>query len=121
ILSILSAGGAYVPLDVSYPQERLAYMCHDAQISLLFTQAALRERVPVNDIPVIVLDSDGRTNDLAVDEGQSDVPLPATCGDQLAYVIYTSGSSGRPKGVMVAHRGVCSLVEAQIRAFGSQK
>jgi amino acid adenylation domain-containing protein len=28
--------------------------------------------------------------------------------DNLAYVIYTSGTTGRPKGVLVAHRGVVS-------------
>ncbi len=29
----------------------------------------------------------------------------------LAYVIYTSGSTGLPKGVMIEHRGVVSLVK----------
>src|SRR6185295_18200469 len=37
-----------------------------------------------------------------------------------AYVIYTSGSTGRPKGVVIAHRGLCNLATAQIRAFNVQ-
>lgn len=121
MLAVLSAGGAYVPLDVNYPSERLAYMCRDAHVSLLLTQPALCTQVPVSDVPVIVLDTDGCAETLPVSNEQADLPLPAATGEQLAYVIYTSGSSGRPKGVMVAHRGVCSLVEAQVRCFGSQK
>ncbi|HEU0034684.1 MAG TPA: AMP-binding protein [Kofleriaceae bacterium] len=35
----------------------------------------------------------------------------------LAYVIGTSGSSGRPKAVLVGHRGVPALLHAQIDAF----
>ena len=37
-----------------------------------------------------------------------------------AYVIYTSGSTGTPKGVVIAHRGLCNLATAQIRAFNVQ-
>src|SRR5262249_15147773 len=38
LLAILKAGGVYVPLDLSYPQERIAFMLADAQISVLLTQ-----------------------------------------------------------------------------------
>ena len=45
-------------------------------------------------------------------------PPLVTTPDHLAYVIYTSGSTGRPKAALLAHRGLCSLSEAQRRAFG---
>lgn len=37
--------------------------------------------------------------------------------EALAYVAFTSGSGGRPKGVMIAHRGVVGLLMAQIELF----
>ncbi len=43
LLGILKAGGAYVPLDPTYPEERLAFMLHDAQIHVLLTQEQLLE------------------------------------------------------------------------------
>jgi non-ribosomal peptide synthetase component F len=38
LLGVLKAGGAYVPLDPAYPQERVAFMLKDAQVSILLTQ-----------------------------------------------------------------------------------
>ncbi|MEO0415946.1 MAG: AMP-binding protein, partial [Verrucomicrobiota bacterium] len=34
-----------------------------------------------------------------------------------AYLIYTSGTTGLPKGVLVSHRGLVSMLKTQIEAF----
>jgi amino acid adenylation domain-containing protein len=47
-----------------------------------------------------------------------DERVGATGPDNAAYVIYTSGSTGVPKGVVVSHRGIASLVGMQIAATG---
>ncbi|MHC5733105.1 MAG: AMP-binding protein, partial [Nostoc sp.] len=58
LLGILKAGAAYVPLDPAYPQERLAFMLEDSQISILLTQQHLLKTFPAYQAQVICLDSD---------------------------------------------------------------
>jgi amino acid adenylation domain-containing protein len=49
--------------------------------------------------------------DVRATEGVDPAPLPERSGPTgLAYVMYTSGTSGRPKGVMIEHRGIVRLV-----------
>ena len=109
-LGILKAGGAYLPLDPRYPAARLAYMLDDARVSVLVTQAALLERLPVTDAMLVRLDAD--TASIAAHPDTA--PVTACDADHLAYVIYTSGSTGRPKGVMTSHRGIMNLADAQL-------
>src|SRR5947209_6370105 len=115
LLGILKAGGAYVPLDPAYPQERLAFMLADAQVPLLLTQQRLLARLPTNHTQVICLDAD---DEIFCTESTT-TPLSGVGPGNLAYVIYTSGSTGRPKGTLLAHQGLCNLVQAQIHAFGA--
>ena len=109
LLGILKAGAAYVPLDPGHPPERLAYMLADCQPAALLAQASVQGRLPAHAVPVIGLDADA-----APGAGwPSSNPDPQRLGVQpshLAYIIYTSGSTGEPKGVMVEHRNVLSLV-----------
>ncbi len=42
LVGILKAGAAYVPLDISYPSERLEFILNDANISVLLTQAEIK-------------------------------------------------------------------------------
>ena len=116
LLGILKAGGAYVPLDPEYPLKRLALTLEDAQVSVLLTQERLTEALPALWVHVICLDTDW---EMIAQEGQENLTTGVTV-DNTAYVIYTSGSTGKPKGVILEHRGLCNLVEAQVKAFGVQ-
>ncbi len=45
LLGILKAGGGYVPLDPSFPSHRLQLMLDDAKVSIVVTQAHLRNQL----------------------------------------------------------------------------
>ncbi len=107
LLAILKAGGAYVPLDPGYPQERLAFMLSDTQVSVLLTQKELVTKLPTHTAFVICLDADW--NKIA--QNKKENLSTSITADNLAYVMYTSGSTGTPKGVSVIHRGVVRLVK----------
>ncbi|MEC1076358.1 AMP-binding protein, partial [Bacillus subtilis] len=47
----------------------------------------------------------------------ADVNIQEIVTDQPAYVIYTSGTTGQPKGVIVEHRNVISLLKHQNLPF----
>ncbi|MGW1429742.1 amino acid adenylation domain-containing protein [Streptomyces sp. NPDC002431] len=101
LLGVLKAGGYYIPIDAEYPADRISYMLADSEASLVITQRALVDRLPVE----AVVWEDIR--DVEPDPG---TPPRAPLPDQLAYMIYTSGSTGRPKGVQITHRGIVALV-----------
>jgi amino acid adenylation domain-containing protein len=105
-LGILKAGGAYVPLDPSYPQERLAFMLKDAQVSVLLTQQQLVKKLPEHQARLVCLDTEWE----AIARLSKEKPVSEVTPDHLAYVIYTSGSTGKPKGVCIPHRAVNRLV-----------
>ncbi|MDZ7969593.1 MAG: non-ribosomal peptide synthetase [Nostoc sp. DedSLP03] len=107
LLAILKTGGAYVPLDPGYPQERLAFMLSDTQVSVLLTQKELVTKLPTHTAFVICLDADWNT----IAQNSKDNLSTSVTADNLAYVMYTSGSTGTPKGVSVIHRGVVRLVK----------
>ncbi|MEH2407387.1 MAG: non-ribosomal peptide synthetase [Nostoc sp.] len=114
LLAILKAGGAYVPLDPGYPQERLAFILSDTQVSVLLTQKELVAKLPTHTAFVICLDADW--NALAkptggIAQNKKENLSTSVTADNLAYVMYTSGSTGTPKGVSVIHRGVVRLVK----------
>ncbi|MBR8834795.1 MAG: amino acid adenylation domain-containing protein [Stigonema ocellatum SAG 48.90 = DSM 106950] len=116
LLGILKAGGTYLPLDPTYPDERLKFMLEDAKVSVLLTQQQLLERLSKGSVSVVCLDNH---REEVTSQSQENLTSCVTF-DNLAYVIYTSGSTGQPKGVLIEHRGLSNLTEAQIEVFKLQ-
>lgn len=116
ILGVWRSGAAYVPLAVDDPPERLEYIAADSGARAVVTHAAVRDKVPSLDGPVVDLDADARAIASAepVDPAATS---PGTSLEDLAYVLYTSGSTGRPKGVRVTHRNIARLFTAALPNF----
>ncbi len=113
LLGILKAGGAYLPLDPEYPPDRLAFMLNDSRVKVLLTQEELVSLLSQHSGELICLDRDW--GEIAQQSREN--PGVRMRSDNLAYVIYTSGSTGQPKGVMLAHQGLCNLAQAQLQLF----
>ncbi|AXG70213.1 tyrocidine synthase 3 [Kordia sp. SMS9] len=101
LLAILKTGGAYVPIDPTYPQQRKDYIKHDSQCILTITEEYL--------------------NEFKTKEKDTRIPKVAISSDQLAYVIYTSGSTGHPKGVLIEHKSVTSLIQWSKNTFDAKE
>ncbi|WP_367866697.1 amino acid adenylation domain-containing protein [Pedobacter sp. WC2423] len=108
ILGILKSGGAYVPIDLAYPKERIHYILSDTNASIVVSSEDNKPLLlnAYTDIRVISLDA---AREAIAQEPKSAVPT-ALRSDHLCYVMYTSGSTGQPKGVLVTHTNVISLI-----------
>ncbi|AVC44606.1 hypothetical protein B4919_07355 [Francisella tularensis subsp. novicida] len=112
ILGVMKAGGAYVPMDPDYPEERFRHILSDTQAKMVVTQSHLEDKLGyiASDINLISIDLDEEQNYVYAQEDKSNLESQSKSTD-LAYVIYTSGTTGLPKGVMVEHKNVNSILE----------
>ncbi|WP_444997366.1 non-ribosomal peptide synthase/polyketide synthase [Aliikangiella sp. IMCC44359] len=113
ILGIIKAGGAYLPMDPNYPQQRLGYMLENSAAEFVITQTELLPKLSINHQNVLCIDQQDLLKSYSVINLEREVV--ALNGNHLAYIIYTSGSTGNPKGVMLAHEGLCSLAHTMAR------
>ncbi|MEM9217768.1 MAG: amino acid adenylation domain-containing protein [Cyanobacteria bacterium P01_F01_bin.150] len=112
LMGVFKAGGAYLPLDPHYPKDRLSYMLSDANVTTILSQQHLKHLLS-SYAQVVCLDT--QWTEIAIQPIKN--PNYQVESHDLAYVIYTSGSTGNPKGVRVAHQGLCNLAYFQKHAF----
>lgn len=110
MLGVLKAGCTCVPIDPAYPASRIARIVAQAQLSLIVTATAYRDRIgdSEEEIPLIDWERDAdHIESLDADSLSIDIHP-----EQIAYAIFTSGSTGEPKGVQVSHRALTNYVAA---------
>jgi len=104
ILGILKVGGAYLPINFNYPEERKRYILQNGNIRVLLTTSNETSNYGPE---VISLYFKG----IYLCNRDSKHIGVNSWGHEAAYILFTSGSSGKPKGVIVEHRGVIRLVK----------
>lgn len=117
LLGILKTGAAYVPLDPTYPEERLTFTIQDAGCSIILTQQKFNEKLPLNQTPVIYIDTDWKK----ITKESKTNPISLVTSNHLAYIIYTSGSTGKPKGVAITHNNTIALMNWAKNGFTDQE
>lgn len=118
VWGILASGCAYLPLDIDQPVSRIAQILADAQSSLLIVNDETRHLVPEN-INVPVLNIEQSKAIFVTDRVPLAVDLPGyyVSDEDLIYLMYTSGTTGKPKGVMIRHKGVNNAIDYSLKTF----
>ncbi len=108
ILGAMKIGCPYLVIDPEYPKDRIQYMVNDSRCNCILTSEkyqALGESIG-NAMPI---------TEYIVNNGDIDNVREVLNQSDLLYVIYTSGSSGKPKGVLVEHKGLVNYRNHCIR------
>ncbi len=107
IIGVLKSGGAYLPIAIDYPRERIKFMLENSNSKILLSQKKLVENLQFAEVETLIIE-DIYSNDFHFNDQHN--PELINSSHDLAYIIYTSGSTGNPKGVMIEHRSVLSLI-----------
>lgn len=97
------AGAAYLPLDPAYPQAQLQLIVDDARPAVLVVDPDCGHALDVPEDTAVRLD------EALVQARGSAAPEVAYDDTSTLCVLYTSGTTGRPKGVVLPHRGLARL------------
>lgn len=115
------AGLTFVPLNFRLTPYEIGLILSDCAPRAIFTQAevaaSLREAIGArDDVQVVTLGDDDAGPEYEALAGGEPLAGPFEHADPQ-LIMYTSGTTGRPKGVMLAHRNILSFALQQVAMY----
>lgn len=113
ILGVLMSGAAMVLLEPNFPVQRLQHILRDASARMVICSPVYQERCTSLVDQVVTLGPD-----MTMADSDTWSP-PSIAPDDPMYVAFTSGSTGSPKGVVIEHGMVYSMLQAHKDVIGA--
>ena len=117
-LGIVASGLACVPLDPQLTEQEIENFINDCSAKIIFVSHAVFQTNNINKLKsglkkIVILDLDIEEERLIglaqVKSTLSEaVKWPEVFCEDTASLIYTSGTIGKPKGVILTHKNICS-------------
>ncbi|KAG9529413.1 nonribosomal peptide synthase SidD, partial [Aureobasidium melanogenum] len=116
LLGVLKTGCSFLLLDISHPTSRLRILIDEANATTILNSEAQKHRAVELSTRALIVSAVSLS---AVTEMEQREPETSPCG--VAAVIFTSGTTGKPKGIQLEHRSICSSLLALAKFWGIDK
>ena len=109
MLGCLRIGAPYVCIDPNNPGDRTRRIVERVRPSIMFTTAGA-ENGGRRTVQFTSIQAGHAWLEERLSRGRTDPPRHSITGTDPAYIMFTSGSTGEPKGAVIPHQGVLSLM-----------
>ena len=107
----VSLGGIVAALNGWWTADEILYGVGNSDPKLVVGDRKRLARVEGRELGVPVVEIESGFDELVDYAPDAALPRQPIAEDDPAVILYTSGTTGRPKGAVVSHRGICGFVQ----------